>query len=128
MTATLEELERRIEALALTRPADLRAAVTTISTHVEDTRLRMTGVEQQLDKISNGMAHLTATIVELRGTLHDRGARLERIERDHGERLSRLENDIAGLRLNMPGIMTDVLREFEHERRNLGDWWIESNA
>lgn len=107
MTATLEDLERRVAALEEARPADLRRAVAKIGEHVEETRLRMSAVERQLDEIRRAMFEATAEAARRHGQLEAKidGVRME------------LKADIAGLRRDLPSIVAETMREVLKERR-----------
>jgi chromosome segregation ATPase len=122
MTTSLEELERRVEALEQDRLgfaekgalADLRRAVATISTHVEDTRLRMTRVEDRLERVVAAVPELVAGVAvmrqdigALRQDMSQQGDRLNRLESDMRE----MKADVAGLRRDMPSIVAEAMRE-----------------
>jgi chromosome segregation ATPase len=108
MTATLAELENRIDALerelrgekGLT---DQRRALTTMVTHLDETRERMSKVETRLEGLSQALAVLTAGQAEMRGALN--------------ARIDAVQADIANLRRDMPAIVADAMREVLRNNR-----------
>jgi hypothetical protein len=100
MTATLAELEERVQALEGSRPGDLRTAVTTMQ-HLDETRLRMSAVEARLDGLSQALGQLTASQAQMRGELN---TKIDAVRTE-------LNGKIDGLRRDMPGIVADALRE-----------------
>ena len=112
MTATLAELEERVEALEGSRPGDLRTAVTTMLQHLDETRLRMSAVEARLHGLSQTLGQLTASQAQMRGELNTKidAARGELTTKIDAVR-TELNGKIDGLRRDMPGIVADALRE-----------------
>jgi hypothetical protein len=90
---TLEDLDKRVTALETGRPVDLRVAVGKIGEQVEDVRLRMTRVEQRLDRLENANKLLLAGVAEMR--------------QKNDERFDRLEAKLDGLAETLPGIVGD---------------------
>ena len=97
MSATLEELERRVDVLEQSRPADLRRLAETTFKLLEDTRERLSRVEIRLEGVSTALAILTANQAEMRAEIK--------------AGFARVDADIAGLRRDLPGIVADAMRE-----------------
>jgi chromosome segregation ATPase len=120
MTATLQDLERRVEALEQARPADLRTAVTTIAIHVEDTRLRLTRVEARLDTLTEAMAHLTASVAELRSRIDKLDVRMDKLDARMDKldaRMDKLDANFTAFQRGLPGLIADTMREVLREQK-----------
>jgi chromosome segregation ATPase len=127
MTATLQDLERRVEALEQARPADLRTAVTTIAIHVEDTRLRLTRVEARLDTLTEAMAHLTASTAELRSRIDKLDSRMDKLESRMDKlesrmdkldsRMDQLDANFTAFQRGLPALIADTMREVLREQK-----------
>jgi len=84
MTATIEELERRVIAL-----------------------------EKAQNENTTTLKWMAGTLGEIKGVVDDHSEHLRRIEsslKDHTASLVRVEQDVKGLRRDMPGIVADALR------------------
>lgn len=114
MAATLEELERRVDALEQSRPADLRRAVEKLGELLEDTRQRMSTVEIHLEGLRKGFLELTAHQAEMRGELR---AEINAVRGEVHAVRNELKTDIAGLRRDMPGIVAEAMREVLRNNR-----------
>jgi hypothetical protein len=100
MTITPEELERRVEALEQGVLADIRLAVTAINRNAEDIRLRMTRVEDRLDKVSAMVPELIVNAAAVR----ERAASIE-------TEIRATKAIVAELRWDLPALVTAALRE-----------------
>jgi hypothetical protein len=99
MTATVEDLERRVVALE-------RATTTNVET--------LKWVAGTLGQMKATQDEHTVRLDRIEGVQGEHTKRLDRLETvqaDHTKRLDRIELEVRGLRADMPGIVAGALRE-----------------
>jgi chromosome segregation ATPase len=106
MTATIEDLERRVTALETAQndtTQTLRWVVSRLG--------KMSAVQDEhtlrLDRIDSRLDHIDSRLDRMDSRLDHVDGRLDRID----SRLDRVEADLKGLRADLPAMLTEAVRE-----------------